>query len=192
MATIKKTKAKKTPAKKTKKKMGRKPRYNARMHPRRATELVEQGLIDDELAEAFGIDRSTLYRWQEKYRDFCDAIKRAKEKPNREMEAAQFKRAIGYTYDAREVTASGEKNTDGSSKVTKIVQKTVHVPGDVTGQIFWLKNRMPDKWRDVYRMQHVFNPEAGLEGITPEDELEVAAAIEDILGNGGNNGDGKE
>ncbi len=188
MATTKK----KAPAKKkTKKKMGRKPRYNAKMHPRRATELVEQGLIDKELAEAFGIGETTLYRWQEQFREFRESIKKAKEKPNREMEAAQFKRAIGYTYDAREVTATGEKNPDGSSKVTKIVQKTVHVPGDVTGQIFWLKNRMPDKWNDTYRLQHIFNRQDGLEGITPEDEEEVAALVDSIMGRGGGNGETK-
>ena len=24
----------------------------------------------------------------------------------------------------------------------------VHIPADTTAQIFWLKNRKPDKWRD--------------------------------------------
>ena len=24
----------------------------------------------------------------------------------------------------------------------------VHIPADVTAQIFWLKNRKPDKWRE--------------------------------------------
>ncbi len=77
---------------------GRKSRYNPKMHPRRAAELVEQGLTDKELAEAFGINKATLYRWQKKYRDFCDSIKKAKEIPDKEVEAAMYKRCIGYTY----------------------------------------------------------------------------------------------
>jgi len=170
-------------------KPGRKTRYNAKMHPRRATELVEQGMTDAELAEAFGIGETTLYRWQEQFREFRESIKGAKEKPNREVVAALHKRAIGYTYDSQEVTASGEKDEKGSSRVIKVVQKKIHIPADATSMIFWLKNRLPDEWRDVYRMQHVFNPEAGLEGITPEDEKEVAEAVEDILGHGGGNGD---
>ncbi len=79
------------------------------------------------------------------------------------------------------MTASGEKDAQGANKVIKIVRKKVHVLADVTAMIFWLKNRMPKEWRDTYRMQHVFNPEAGLEGITPEDEIEVERAVEEIL-----------
>ena len=29
-----------------------------------------------------------------------------------------------------------------------------HVPPDVTAQIFWLKNRRPDKWRDAWQIDH--------------------------------------
>ena len=183
MATTKKTKAKK--------KVGRKSRYNAKMHPRRATELVEQGLTDKELAEAFGVHVDTIYDWQNKFSEFSESIKKAKEKPNRDVEAALFKRCIGYTYDSDEVTASGEKDAQGANKVIKIVRKKVHVPGDVTAMIFWLKNRMPKEWGDSYRMQHIFNREDGLEGIAQEDEDEVRAAVEAILGIGGTNGDGK-
>lgn len=35
---------------------------------------------------------------------------------------------------------------DGELKVTKVITKQV-VP-DTTAQIFWLKNRRPDKWRE--------------------------------------------
>ncbi len=67
--------------------------------------LVEQGPTDKELAEVFGIVESTLYRWQEKHREFRESIKKAKEIPDKEVEAALYKRCIGYTYDSDEVTA---------------------------------------------------------------------------------------
>ena len=54
-----------------------------------------------------------------------------------EVENALFRRAIGYEYD--EVTYE-------CGVETKRVRK--HVVGDVTAQIYWLKNRRPDLWRD--------------------------------------------
>ena len=36
-------------------------------------------------------------------------------------------------------------------KITK-VPYTEHVPPDVTACIYWLKNRRPDRWRDVQRV----------------------------------------
>ncbi len=162
--------------------MGRRTLYDPSMHPRRAAELAGQGLTDKELAEAFGIGETTLYRWQQEYREFRESIKKAKEKPNREVEAALFKRAIGYTYDADVVTASGEKDAQGANKVLKIVRRKVHVPADPASMIFWLKNRRPDRWRDARRVEHGFDRSDGLEGVTPEDEAAVEAIVNSVLG----------
>jgi hypothetical protein len=30
-----------------------------------------------------------------------------------------------------------------------------HVPADVTAQIYWLKNRNPQHWRDTQQLEHV-------------------------------------
>jgi hypothetical protein len=30
-----------------------------------------------------------------------------------------------------------------------------HMPPDVTACIFWMKNRMPERWRDVQNVDHV-------------------------------------
>ncbi len=70
-----------------------------------------------------------------------EALKKGKEIVDYEVENALLKRALGYKYD--EVTI--EEFDDGSVK-TKTVTKEV-IP-DTTAQIFWLKNRRPDKWRD--------------------------------------------
>ena len=52
-----------------------------------------------------------------------------------------LKRALGYDYTEQRIEKSDK---DG----TKIVQILKHVPADTTAQIFWLKNRKPDVWRD--------------------------------------------
>ena len=33
------------------------------------------------------------------------------------------------------------------------VPYTQHVPPDVTAHIYWLKNRRPDRWRDVHNIE---------------------------------------
>lgn len=38
-----------------------------------------------------------------------------------------------------------------TGKLVLVKRVTKHMPGDTTAQIFWLKNRKPDDWRDVKR-----------------------------------------
>ncbi len=98
---------------------------------------ARDGLTDEQIAKNIGINRDTLYRWKKAYPDFSDALKRGKEVVDRQVENALLKRALGYTYD--EVTFEGDVEV-------KRVRKQV-VP-DTTAQIFWLKNRKPEDWRD--------------------------------------------
>ena len=98
---------------------------------------ARDGLTDDQIAKNIGINRDTLYRWKKAHSDISDALKRGKEVIDRQVENALLSRALGYTYD--EVTFEGGVET-------KRVRKQV-VP-DTTAQIFWLKNRKPEEWRD--------------------------------------------
>lgn len=88
-----------------------------------------------------------MYAWKDKYSEISEALKRGKEVVDIQVENALLKRALGYQY--KETTREKVKNpVTGFScmSVTKEVAKEV-VP-DTTAQIFWLKNRRPDKWRD--------------------------------------------
>lgn len=98
---------------------------------------ARDGLTDEQIAKNIGINRDTLYRWKKAYPGFSDALKRGKEVVDRQVENALLKRALGYTYD--EITFEGDDEV-------KRVRKQV-VP-DTTAQIFWLKNRKPEEWRD--------------------------------------------
>ena len=104
---------------------------------------ARDGLTDEQVAYNMGINKATLYRWKEKYCDICDALKRGKEVVDRQVENALLKRALVYDYT--ETTREYIPELD-EMKTTKKVTKQV-VP-DTTAQIFWLKNRKPDKWRD--------------------------------------------
>ena len=102
---------------------------------------ARDGLTDEQIAYNMGICRDTLIQWKKKYSDISDTLKKGKEVVDRQVENALLKRALGYKYT--EVT---KERIDGSLVVTKEVEKEV-VP-DTTAQIFWLKNRKPNEWRD--------------------------------------------
>lgn len=101
---------------------------------------ARDGLTDEQIAHNCGITVKTLYEWKNRYGEICEALKRGKEVVDLEVENALLKSALGFSYD--EVMT--EESPDG---VKKRVTKKMVLPS-VTAQIFWLKNRRPDTWRD--------------------------------------------
>lgn len=102
---------------------------------------ARDGLTDEQIAKNIGISKKTFYEWKSKYSDFSDSLKKTKEIVDREVENALFKRALGYMVEETKVTVSDK---DGR----KVETFKRHIPGDTTAQIFWLKNRKPETWRD--------------------------------------------
>lgn len=120
---------------------------------------ARDGLTDEQIAENIGINPATLYDWKKKYTKISESLKKGKEVVDIQVENALLKRALGYSYEEvkTEETADGEK-------VTTITKEVIP---DTTAQIFWLKNRRPDKWRDKQDMElsgevKATNPYAGL------------------------------
>lgn len=108
---------------------------------------ARDGLTDEQIAQNMGIAYSTFRNWRDKFSAISAVLKKGKEVIDRQVENALLKRALGYEYtettrEAVKDAASGEVKM----RVTKEVVKQV-IP-DTTAQIFWLKNRKPDKWRD--------------------------------------------
>lgn len=102
---------------------------------------ARDGLTDQQIAYNMGISTATLYEWKKKYPDILEALKKGKEVVDRYVENALLKRALGYEYE--EVSKEYECETLVKTKVTR-----KQVVPDTTAQIFWLKNRRPDLWRD--------------------------------------------
>lgn len=105
---------------------------------------ARRGLTDEQLAHNMNIGVRTLYEWKEKHPQISQALKSGREVADIMVENALFKRAIGY--DNEETTIESEEKN--GKKHTHIKKVKRHIPGDVTAQIFWLKNRRPDDWRD--------------------------------------------
>lgn len=102
---------------------------------------ARDGLTDDDIAVNMRISRSTLAAWKKKYQDISDTLKEGKDIADIRVENALYRKAIGGTYT--EVT---EERIEGKLVVTKRISK--EIPGDTTAQIFWLKNRRGDRWKD--------------------------------------------
>ena len=98
---------------------------------------ARDGLTDEQIADKIGIKRQTLYDWKKKYSVFSDTLKQSKEVVDREVENALLKSAIGYYLD--------EERIDSEGNVYPVRR---FVPPNTTAQIFWLKNRKPNEWRD--------------------------------------------
>ncbi|WP_419890719.1 transposase [Paenibacillus xylanexedens] len=132
---------------------GRKSKYQTHVEPKLL--LVEawarDGMIQEDIARKLGVAMSSFSDYKNKFPELSEALKRGQEVVDVEVENALFKRALGYRYD--EVTREAAKELDektGEYKTVMVETKRVtkEVQPDVTAQIFWLKNRKPETWRD--------------------------------------------
>lgn len=108
---------------------------------------ARDGLTDEQIAKNLGIHTATFHDYKKKHVEFSEALTKGKEVADYEVENALFKRACGFTYEEKikELVIDSETGEE-SYKVTKVVEKTA-LP-DTTAQIYWLKNRKPETWKD--------------------------------------------
>lgn len=114
---------------------------------------ARDGLTEEQIAANIGITRSTLNEWKKKFSDISDTLKKGKEIVDRKVENALLERAIGGVYEVRKTFKVKNVYYDDHGrrceKEELVVGKDeVYIPGDTTAQIFWLKNRKPEEWRD--------------------------------------------
>jgi hypothetical protein len=116
---------------------------------------ARDGATDEIICKKLNIAQSTFYKYKNEHLEFADALKKGKEDIDIKVENALLKRALGYAYE--EVIKENVVDVEGNEglKVTKIVRK--QMAPDTTAQIFWLKNRRPELWRD----KHDFVDEGG-------------------------------
>ena len=103
--------------------------------------MARDGLTQQQIANNLGISIDTLIENKKKYSEFNNALKKGKEVIDFEVENALLKKALGYT-----ITLNKQKVTKDGDVVD--ITEEVHVPPDTTAQIFWLKNRKKEQWRE--------------------------------------------
>lgn len=121
---------------------------------KRISAWARDGLTNAQIAHNMDITEKTLYEWCNKFSEFSNALKRNKEVVDIEVENALFKKALGYNVKVKKTFKVKEIIYSESGKKIKEVEKLevgedeVHIPADTTAQIFWLKNRKPESWRE--------------------------------------------
>lgn len=119
----------------------------------RITNWAANGLTYAEMAKSMGVSEKTLYSWLNTHGEILQAIKKGRAMSCQAVENALFRRATGYDYEDTDVTEEykGEMR-DGKPTNGQITRREVkharHVPPDVGAVIFYLKNRMPDRYSD--------------------------------------------
>jgi hypothetical protein len=75
--------------------------------------------------------------------------KLGKAEADNRVERSLYERANGYSYDAVKIFMPAAPRSRCRRPTSE------HTPPDVTACIFWMKNPMPEKWRDVQNVDHV-------------------------------------
>lgn len=134
---------------------GRRSKYETHVLPK--LKMIEHwcrdGLMEEEICKRLGVGVSTFNRYKNDYRELREVLRLGKEEADYEVEESLFKRALGYRYD--EVTKERifvEELGAYEMVTTKVVTK--QVSPDVTAQIFWLKNRKKEIWRDKHEVKN--------------------------------------
>lgn len=109
-------------------------------------------MTDAQIAEKIGINPLTIYDWEKRFPEFSKAIKAGKAPINTELEDSAFDLANGKSTVTETVTDIYYQGTDENGKpieISRHVKETVRqVAPNATMQIFLMKNRMPDKYRE--------------------------------------------
>lgn len=108
---------------------------------------ARNGLTEQQIAKNLGVAYSTFRDYKAKYPALSAVLKKGREVIDFEVEGALIKRALGYTY-VEETKEIVEDEFTGSAELKVVKSVTKHVAPDVTAQIFWLKNRKPEEWKN--------------------------------------------
>ncbi len=114
---------------------------------------ARDGLTIEQIAGNMGIHRDTLNEWRKKSDVISAALKKGKEVADIIVENALYKKAIGFKETVKKPMkikhvdyVDGKRNREYEEIIE--TEEEIFIPPDTTAQIYWLKNRKPEQWRD--------------------------------------------
>lgn len=135
------------------------------------------GLTDEQIAEKMGVSPATLYNWKRDHLEILESLKIGKEDADLIVENALLKSARGFEYE--EVTEELKWDAKTRSYVMMVTKRQKkYMPPSNTAQIFWLKNRKAEYWRDKVDNNITLN----------EDTDALSRAFEELMGNNDDSG----
>ena len=120
----------------------------------RIVNWAANGLTYAEMAHNMGVSDRTLYKWLDTHVQILQAIKEGRSLACEAVENALFRKATGMVLEDTVEEYRGELR-DGKPSNGTVVRRTTrrHVPPDTGALIFYLKNRMPDRYSDRRTME---------------------------------------
>jgi hypothetical protein len=122
-----------------------KERVSDKVDFRQVAMLCEKGFTDKEIGAFYGVSEVTINNWKSD-QEFSLALKKGKKIADQKVVKALFQRATGYETNVDKIF-----QYEGKPVVVPTIEK---YPPDPTSIIFWLKNRVPDDWREKQEIQH--------------------------------------
>lgn len=143
---------------------------------------ARDGLSREQLAKNCGVSTRTLRRWERAHPEIKASLRRGRAVADIVIENALYKKAQGYFYKdeaafkVKEVIydpQTGKKVNEVERIETAEIQK--YAQPDTSAQVFWLKNRKPNEWRDKKELAHdaAITFSFGARELTPEEQEEI-------------------
>ena len=106
---------------------------------------AREGLKEEQIADKIGINVKTLWDWKHKYDPICNALKKGKAPVDFQVENALLKSAVGFSVTLKKPVRVRDAN--GAEHI-EYAEEEIFVAPSTAAQIFWLKNRKKDRWKD--------------------------------------------
>lgn len=140
-----------------------KDKYTTHIEPNlaRIESMLSAGADIKDVAKAIGVGYSTLWKYldeakkgSKRYEALKEAFARGCVPAREKVESALFRSATGYTVKVLKHYKVKKSETDpvtgrktGEREELMAAYDEVHVPGNVTAQMFWLANRASEEWK---------------------------------------------
>lgn len=146
---------------------------NSKYKPEYAEQMRKMfllGLRDVDVCGILGIGVQCLADWRHRYPEVAEATKNGKAVADAEVAASMYDLACGYSHPDIHISKNSKT---GAVEFTPFMK---HYKPDVVAQIFWLKNRQRDKWKDRQDVNVTGDPE-----ITQLTDEELEAKKKNLL-----------
>lgn len=116
--------------------------------------FARDGLTDKEIAEKkIGVSERTLTDWKARFPSVSSALKQGRLPADYEVEDSLHKSAVGFVIKLKKpikLKTKKQLKDKGTIEEERIeyAEEEIYIAPQVAAQIFWLKNRRRDKWRD--------------------------------------------
>lgn len=110
------------------------------IYPSIARSMAMLGATDEQMAEAFRVSRSTFLEWKGRHPEFAEEVHKGKLMADAQVAASAFHGAIGYSHPEEVIKVVDDKIVR--------VNTIKHYPPNATLNVFWLKNRQPELWKE--------------------------------------------